>query len=122
MMLNSYCNVILIFDDCILYNLHQVYYFSLITLGFYCIAEQVTPGDVSTVKSSCPQGYFCPNGTGHNWQACPAGTYGDRLELTAAVDCTACDAGMYCQGICVVLFMNISITNIMSDKYRSYSK
>ncbi|WAR11136.1 hypothetical protein MAR_036212 [Mya arenaria] len=33
---------------------------------------QICPEDISTVKTACPSGYFCPNG---NWQPCPAGTY-----------------------------------------------
>ena len=56
------------------------------------------PGDVSSVMSECPDGFFCPNGTGYNWDGCPAGTFGNAPRLTQASECTPCTAGYYCQG------------------------
>ena len=66
--------------------------------GYYCIPEQVIAGDITSVKTDCPQGWFCPNGTGHNWRPCPSGSYGGSVRLTQALDCTPCDGGKYCQG------------------------
>ena len=66
--------------------------------GFYCVPELVIPGIVSTVTWPCPQGFFCPNGTGHDWQPCPAGSYGNSLGLAEALECTPCDGGYYCAG------------------------
>ena len=66
--------------------------------GYYCVPNLVVPGDVSSVMSECPDGFFCPNGTGYNWEGCPAGTFGNAPRLTQASECTPCTAGYYCQG------------------------
>ena len=66
--------------------------------GYYCVPNLVVPGDVSSVMSECPDGFFCPNGTGYNWDGCPAGTFGNAPRLTQASECTPCTAGYYCQG------------------------
>ena len=55
-------------------------------------------GDLSTVKAICPTGYFCPNGTGSDWKACPPGTYGNASGLSEERECTPCDAGLFCRG------------------------
>ena len=54
------------------------YHFVLcfIISGYYCVPELVVVGDASSTYLPCPQGFYCPNGTGHDWQPCPAGTYG----------------------------------------------
>ena len=67
--------------------------------GYYCVPENTISGDPGSTYTLCPQGSYCPNGTGHDWQPCPAGSYGKSDGLTAAIDCTACDAGMYCGGV-----------------------
>ena len=69
--------------------------------GYYCLPELVTVGDVSSVITLCPEGFYCPNGTGYDWQSCPAGTYSDVRGLAAALECTPCDAGYYCSGTSV---------------------
>ena len=60
--------------------------------------DLLTPGDVSTVMTPCPEGFYCPNGTHYDWQSCPAGTYSNVKTLYEAVQCTPCDAGKYCSG------------------------
>ena len=55
-------------------------------------------GVVSTVMTECPEGYYCPNGTGYDWQGCPAGTYSNVRGLSDAIDCTPCLGGQFCQG------------------------
>lgn len=58
------------------------------TAGSYCI-----PNNNPTI---CPQGWYCPAGTGYVWQACPPGTYGGSTGLVKLSDCTDCDGGKYC--------------------------
>ncbi|PIK41162.1 hypothetical protein BSL78_21986 [Apostichopus japonicus] len=67
--------------------------------GYYCVPENVVVGVAFTTYDPCPMGFFCPNGTGHDWQSCPAGTYGAAQGLTAAEECTPCDGGQYCGGV-----------------------
>ena len=61
---------------------------TLCTPGRYCL-----PG---FPQQSCPLGYYCPEGTGYVWQACPVGTYGEFVGLISAENCTQCDGGFYC--------------------------
>lgn len=35
-------------------------------------------------------------GTGIDWQACPAGTYGSNTRLVNETECSLCDGGKYC--------------------------
>ncbi|PIK35709.1 hypothetical protein BSL78_27465 [Apostichopus japonicus] len=58
--------------------------------GFYCVPEHVEEGNSTSGFRLCPQGYYCPAGTGRNWTACPPGTYGGRLGLETDTDCTDC--------------------------------
>ena len=44
----------------------------------------------------CPEGYYCPNGTGRNLKKCPPGTYSNTNRLKRELDCIPCDAGKYC--------------------------
>lgn len=67
--------------------------------GYYCVPANVVAGDLSTVKTACPEGYYCPNGTGYDWQPCPAGTYSDVTGLTQESECTTCLGGYYCSGV-----------------------
>lgn len=71
-----------------------IFIFIIVLLtGYYCIPENVVVGVAFTTYDPCPMGFFCPNGTGHDWQSCPAGTYGAAQGLTAAEECTPCDGG-----------------------------
>ena len=45
----------------------------------------------------CPAGFYCPQGTGANWMACPRGTYSNTSGLYEEAQCTPCDAGKYCE-------------------------
>ena len=76
--------------------------------GYYCDPNNVVEGDISTVLTLCPEGFYCPNGTALDWKACPAGTYSSVTGLAKADDCTPCDAGKYCQGnnvcVCSIFF------------------
>ncbi|XP_072282810.1 uncharacterized protein [Pyxicephalus adspersus] len=56
--------------------------------GKYCL-PQMTP-------QLCPRGFFCPQGTGLNWTACPPGTYSSEPGLESVSDCRLCDGGKYC--------------------------
>jgi hypothetical protein len=59
--------------------------------GFYCPKGTIRP-------RSCPLGYYCEDSTqDYRLTACPAGKYGENIELTASTDCTACPGGRYCQ-------------------------
>ncbi|EDO40915.1 predicted protein, partial [Nematostella vectensis] len=64
---------------------------------YYCVPEKVIPGNVASTKTLCPEGWFCPNGTGWNWQACPSGTYSNQKGLAREQDCTPCDGGKVCR-------------------------
>ncbi|XP_064159371.1 SCO-spondin [Anguilla rostrata] len=44
----------------------------------------------------CPAGFYCPEGSGYDWRACPEGTYGADAGLTAISECRECDPGHYC--------------------------
>ena len=46
----------------------------------------------------CPAGYYCPEGTGLDWKACPRGTYSATTGLYEETQCNPCDAGKYCDG------------------------
>lgn len=75
--------------------------------GYYCVPELSIEGNSASAKNICPMGFFCPNGTGHDWQPCPAGTYGLSQGLKKAEDCTPCTGGQYCEGIISLLsFLN----------------
>lgn len=55
-------------------------------------------GVVSTVKTLCPPGFFCPPGTGYDLNACPPGTYNDLYGLSEVEQCKPCDPGKFCRG------------------------
>ena len=46
----------------------------------------------------CQQGFYCPNGTDSTQPPCSSGTFGSRIGLETLEDCSACTAGMYCEG------------------------
>ncbi|XP_023933458.1 uncharacterized protein LOC106181652, partial [Lingula anatina] len=56
--------------------------------GWYCLH-----GDL---VQACPAGYFCPEGTGIDWQPCPFGTYSNQTGLSSTDQCTPCTGGYYC--------------------------
>ncbi|XP_069122179.1 multiple epidermal growth factor-like domains protein 6 [Argopecten irradians] len=64
--------------------------------GFYCLPVQ--PYNDTLNAQDCPNGYYCPAGTGINWMSCPSGSYSDQSGLYQVDQCKACTAGMYCQG------------------------
>jgi hypothetical protein len=59
--------------------------------GRYC-----NPSVSTSATLECPQGYYCPAGTGLDWQPCPIGKYGASAGLQSENECTMCTAGMYC--------------------------
>ena len=54
-------------------------------------------GWVNFRKNSNPfLGFYCPSGTGSNWEPCKIGTYGQATGLASEFDCMPCDPGQYC--------------------------
>ena len=45
----------------------------------------------------CPEGHYCPDGTGINWQPCPLGTYNNETGLGSLPECKPCPGGKYCE-------------------------
>lgn len=43
-------------------------------IGSYCVGDHLNP-------EPCPPGFFCPQGTGYDWQPCPPGTFNSQLGL-----------------------------------------
>ena len=58
--------------------------------GHYCV--------LAGQSVVCPIGYYCPPGTGLNWQACPRGTFSDVEALYSEAQCKPCPGGDYCGG------------------------
>ncbi|XP_071497018.1 uncharacterized protein [Diadema antillarum] len=44
----------------------------------------------------CPHGFYCPAGTGYDWQPCPTGTFSNMAGLANETQCTLCSPGKYC--------------------------
>ena len=44
----------------------------------------------------CPDGYYCPEGTGFDWQPCAPGTFNNETGLTSLEECRPCTGGYYC--------------------------
>ncbi|XP_061734344.1 neurogenic locus notch homolog protein 3-like [Nerophis ophidion] len=67
--------------------------------GYYCIAGvniETPDGNYSTgVGGACPEGRYCPEGTGLPL-TCPPGTYSDSRHLTDVLGCSSCPAGHFC--------------------------
>ncbi|KAL8173679.1 UNVERIFIED_CONTAM: hypothetical protein K2H54_015666 [Gekko kuhli] len=66
-------------------------------------AANPAPQDISaTVTASrlhqdvAQLGFYCPEGTGLNWQPCPPGTYGPNPGVSSRTDCISCDGGKFC--------------------------
>ncbi|KFO29182.1 hypothetical protein H920_09422 [Fukomys damarensis] len=45
---------------------------------------------------TAPTGFYCPKGTGLDWQPCPPGTYGPELGLSTLQGCQVCGGGRFC--------------------------
>nr|DBA16528.1 TPA: hypothetical protein GDO54_003912 [Pyxicephalus adspersus] len=60
-----------------------------------CPRDGVT-GELCPRGHYCSEGFFCPQGTGLNWTACPPGTYSSEPGLESVSDCRLCDGGKYC--------------------------
>jgi hypothetical protein len=61
--------------------------------GFHCPDEAMA----NYKGNPCSIGHYCPAGSEKPDQVkCPAGTYGDRIDLANVVDCKPCPAGYYC--------------------------
>lgn len=43
-------------------------------IGSYCVGDHLIP-------EPCPPGFYCPAGTGYDWQPCPPGTFNSQLGL-----------------------------------------
>ena len=54
--------------------------------GYMC-TRQIT-------ADPCRQGYYCPEGTGYDIQACPVGTYGAREGLKLESECSNCTGAL----------------------------
>lgn len=65
--------------------------------GFYCFPLELARNE-SIGFRICPRGFYCPEGTGLDWQSCPAGTYSDDLGLHKEKQCKDCDGGKFCDG------------------------
>lgn len=65
---------------------------------FFHLFSKCVIGDSSSAKNDCPEGFYCPNGTGVDWKQCPAGTYSNRKNLVREQDCTPCSGGRFCGG------------------------
>ena len=68
--------------------------------GFYCLEGSNMSHPVGqTFGDYCPEGYFCPEGTGdYTVFPCPNGTYSNSVALTDESNCTLCDPGDVCNG------------------------
>lgn len=62
-----------------------------------CVKGNYCPGFGNSGMTVCPEGSYCPDGS-NTPTPCPPGTYGSTTALEKEADCTACDAGKYCQG------------------------
>jgi hypothetical protein len=54
-------------------------------------------GEGTVHPSSCPLGSYCLEGTRYPTEyVCPNGTYGGKMNLTSASECSRCSPGSYC--------------------------
>ena len=99
-------------------------------IGFFCLPIFSL---YELAYSPCPEGYFCPGGTGLDWIPCPAGTYSNQTGLYNQDQCIECDGGMYCSdsaatsptGECYAGFFCTSGTdrpNPVSEQYSALSQ
>ena len=60
-----------------------------------CPAGKLCPTSPSLKPLDCPRGSYCPEGSIVG-VPCPAGTYGDAINLQSTDQCTACPQGHEC--------------------------
>jgi hypothetical protein len=65
--------------------------------GYQCTGE-----GLEEPSGQCPPGYFCPSGTVHTPQACPAGSYRNETLGRSEADCFICPLGYYCPSATVI--------------------
>ena len=61
-----------------------------------CPAGAYCPTDSMSTYTTCTAGYYCVSGS-YVQAPCPAGTYSTSSGVQSKDECTACDAGYYCQ-------------------------
>lgn len=64
-----------------------------------CVAGRACPfeGQINSTDA-CGEGYYCPDGTISPTQfSCLPGTFSNRTDLTAGVDCDQCPPGFFCE-------------------------
>ena len=61
---------------------------------FYCLP--VVRENAILNQTPCPAGFYCPIGTGYDWQPCPLGTYSNETGLGVEDECRPCTPGYYC--------------------------
>ena len=60
----------------------RIYIFKLpLYFRYYCLSDNVVAGNANSALYDCPAGFYCPEGTGYDWQACPKGTYSTQIRL-----------------------------------------
>lgn len=63
-------------------------------MGFYCYEDNGAP---ITMKRDCPEGFFCPAGTGHyGAYPCPIGYYNELKNKNNKDQCNKCPAKWRC--------------------------
>lgn len=73
----------------------QKYHLFLASINSRAGVSDVT---LKQIMIDCPAGFYCPNGTGYDWRACPQGTYSNQTGLGREEDCLPCDSGKVCRG------------------------
>ena len=54
-------------------------------------------GSIESPSGLCPVGYYCPNGTKHEFEyACPKGSYNDGIGKIDISGCKSCPKGHFC--------------------------
>ena len=62
--------------------------------GLFCLP--VNEENITMAYQVCPSGYYCPKGTGIDWQPCPVGTFSNHAGLFDEDQCMPCTGGQYC--------------------------
>ena len=66
-----------------------------------CVFRYCLHGDL---VQECPMGFYCPAGTGIDWQPCPRGTFNNETGLARSEQCKACIGGYYCDELSMVSY------------------
>eukprot|EP00057_Strongylocentrotus_purpuratus_P012752 XP_011667226.1 PREDICTED: neurogenic locus notch homolog protein 3 [Strongylocentrotus purpuratus] len=56
--------------------------------GFFCTTGYE--------PKECPHCFYCPAGTGYDWQPCPTGSFSNMAGLANESQCTLCSPGKFC--------------------------